>query len=52
LLTPITHSATGWKARRPKDSSLDVGKAAQLLDKKPGAIDEALKEFASEVTLK
>jgi dTDP-4-dehydrorhamnose reductase len=50
LLTPISNSATRWKARRPRDSSLDVTKAAQLLDKKPSAIDEALKEFASEVT--
>jgi dTDP-4-dehydrorhamnose reductase len=52
LLTPVTRSATGWKARRPRDSSLDVTKAARLLDNKPSAIDEALKEFASEAKLK
>ncbi len=52
LLTPTHSVPIRWKAKRPRDSSLDVAKAAQMLDNKPSAIDEALKEFASEAAPK
>ncbi len=48
LLTPVQAEATGWKARRPLDSSLNVSKAQKLLTNKPTMLSEALEEFAGE----
>jgi dTDP-4-dehydrorhamnose reductase len=38
-----------WKARRPADSSLDVTKAAQILETKPLPLKEALKILRKEI---
>jgi len=48
LLTPVQAEATGWKARRPLDSSLNVSKAQKLLTNTPSPLSEALQEFARE----
>ena len=36
-----------WKAQRPKDSSLDVSLANEILDEKPQPIDQSLEIFLS-----
>jgi len=36
---------TSWKAKRPKDSSLDTNKIKKLLDIKPLDINEGLKRM-------
>jgi dTDP-4-dehydrorhamnose reductase len=38
-----------WKATRPPDSSLDVSKAASILQTKPLALNEALEELREEI---
>jgi dTDP-4-dehydrorhamnose reductase len=38
-----------WKAKRPKDSSLDVSKAINCLNRKPMYLNDALIEFKKEV---
>lgn len=38
-----------WKAKRPKDSSLDVSKAINTLNRKPMYLNDALIEFKKEV---
>lgn len=48
LLTAVQAEATGWKARRPLDSSLNVSKAQKLLTNTPTPLSEALSEFAKE----
>jgi dTDP-4-dehydrorhamnose reductase len=48
LLTPVQAEATGWKARRPLDSSLNVSKAQKLLTNTPTPLSKALEEFAGE----
>jgi dTDP-4-dehydrorhamnose reductase len=48
LLTPVQAETTGWKARRPFDSSLNVSKAQELLTNTPTPLSEALEEFAGE----
>lgn len=37
-----------WKAKRPRDSSLDVSKAGRVLVERPLAIQEAYKQFQKE----
>jgi dTDP-4-dehydrorhamnose reductase len=39
-----------WKARRPKDSSLNINKAANLLTSKPLKLDQALETMKNEKT--
>jgi dTDP-4-dehydrorhamnose reductase len=41
-LKPATMKEMTWQAKRPKDSSLDVSKAAALLDHKPLGLAKAL----------
>ncbi|MFH8120385.1 MAG: dTDP-4-dehydrorhamnose reductase, partial [Candidatus Aenigmatarchaeota archaeon] len=36
-----------WIAKRPRDSSLDVSKAKELLKEKPMSLGESLLEFLS-----
>ena len=38
-----------WKAQRPKDSSLNVTKATEILNEKPMNIDQSLELFLSEL---
>lgn len=45
LLVPTSISQMNWIAKRPKDSSLDVSKANQILDEKPQKINESLELF-------
>lgn len=37
-----------WKARRPKDSSLNVSKAVTMLNNKPLKLDQALETMKNE----
>lgn len=48
LLTPVKSESVGWKAKRPRDSSLDVRLALQTLINKPETLDDALGEFVKE----
>jgi len=48
LIVPTTSDASSWIARRPKDSSLDITKATEILRTKPMQLGEALREFAEE----
>ena len=42
LVEPVTMDEMKWVAKRPRDSSLDVSKAASLLSKKPILLPDAL----------
>jgi len=46
LVVPISAQSSSWKAKRPRDSSLNVEKAKILLANKPATLEEALTEFA------
>jgi dTDP-4-dehydrorhamnose reductase len=48
LLIPVGAESVEWMARRPPDSSLDVGKAREMLNNKPITIEESLEQFARE----
>jgi len=48
LIYPVKTEELNWKAKRPKDSSLNVSKAQRLLLHKPLSIDEALKTLKEE----
>ncbi|HUT05922.1 MAG TPA: dTDP-4-dehydrorhamnose reductase [Nitrosopumilaceae archaeon] len=50
LLIRAKTEEMSWKAKRPKDSSLDVTKAAELLDEKPQTIQQSLGRFVNEMT--
>ena len=47
LLIPIKTDDMGWKGQRPKDSSLDVSLATEILNEKPQKIEQSLKLFFS-----
>jgi len=49
LLHPASMSEMNWKAQRPKDSSLDVSWAAEILDEKPQTIHQSLDILFSEL---
>jgi dTDP-4-dehydrorhamnose reductase len=49
LLRPASMKEMSWIARRPIDSSLDVSKAMQRLNKKPLNIDDALARLKEEM---
>ena len=49
FLKPITMDKMTWKAKRPKDSSLDISKAASILYEKPQTIDDSLNIFINEI---
>jgi dTDP-4-dehydrorhamnose reductase len=48
LVKPAKMSEIPWKAKRPKDSSLNVSKALTLIKKKPLKLSEALKIMSKE----
>ena len=48
LVIPVESSSVGWVARRPRDSSLNVAKAMEILDNKPATMDAGLRKFAQE----
>src|SRR5574340_1280481 len=47
LLKPASINDMNWIAKRPKDSSLDVSKATQILKEKPLPVEEGLDQFIS-----
>ena len=49
LLEVTSDKMKGWKARRPKDSSLNVSKANQILENKPECFDHSLEQFGREI---
>ena len=49
LLIPTKTDEMNWKAQRPKDSSLDVSLATEILDEKPQTINQSLELFFSEL---
>jgi dTDP-4-dehydrorhamnose reductase len=48
LILPTVAGDVPWKAKRPKDSSLIVARAAELLSEKPRPITDALDQFREE----
>ncbi|MDH3203050.1 MAG: dTDP-4-dehydrorhamnose reductase [Nitrosopumilus sp.] len=50
LLLKAKTEEMNWKAKRPKDSSLDVSKATEILDEKPQAIEQSIPLFLDEIT--
>ncbi len=49
LLKPTKMADMNWKAKRPRDSSLDVSKAISLLKEKPMSIQQGLDLFIEEL---
>lgn len=49
LIKPIKIDEMQWKAKRPRDSSLDVSKAQTLLNKKPRELNQALDTMKDEL---
>ncbi|MDH3312844.1 MAG: dTDP-4-dehydrorhamnose reductase [Nitrosopumilus sp.] len=49
LLKPVQISQMNWNAQRPKDSSLDVSKAAEILNEKPQTIQHSLNLLVEEI---
>ena len=45
FLCPASINEMNWKAQRPKDSSLDVSFATEILDEKPQTIQQSLDHF-------
>jgi len=50
LLLKAKTEDMSWKAQRPKDSSLDVTKATEVLNEKPQTIQQSLSLFIDELT--
>ena len=50
LLLKANTGEMNWKAKRPKDSSLDVSKANEILNEKPLTIEQSLSLFLDEIT--
>jgi len=48
LLKPAKVDEMNWNAKRPKDSSLDVSLAIEILNQKPQTIQESIELFLSE----
>ena len=49
LLKPTKIDEMNWKAQRPRDSSLDVSLAIEILNEKPQTIQQSLELFFSEL---
>lgn len=49
LLIPTKINDMNWKSKRPKDSSLDVSLANEILDEKPQKIVQSLELFINEL---
>lgn len=45
LIEPVTSNQTAWKAKRPRDSSLNIEHAQKMLEEKPLELKEALEQF-------
>lgn len=52
LLRQSSIKDMNWTAKRPKDSSLDVSKATQLLKEKPISVEQGLDQFIDEIKTK
>ncbi|HEX5358287.1 MAG TPA: dTDP-4-dehydrorhamnose reductase [Candidatus Nitrosotalea sp.] len=52
LLRQASIKGMDWIAKRPKDSSLDVLKAASLLKEKPISVEQGLDQFIEEIKTK
>ena len=52
LIKPILMKEINWKAKRPKDSSLDVSKARSILKEKPFIIEQGLDSFVKEIKIR
>jgi dTDP-4-dehydrorhamnose reductase len=50
LIKPATTDEIGWKAKRPKDSSLNTNKASTLLNAKPLKVNRALEMMKKETS--
>lgn len=50
LLIKAKTEDMNWKAQRPKDSSLDVTKATEILNEKPKTIQQTLPLFINEIS--
>jgi dTDP-4-dehydrorhamnose reductase len=48
LIKPTRMDEMSWKAKRPRDSSLNVSKASTILDSKPLKLSQALKTMKKE----
>tara|TARA_B110000438_G_scaffold278282_1_gene301669 strand:- start:204 stop:1085 length:882 start_codon:yes stop_codon:yes gene_type:complete len=51
FLIPTKIDNMNWKAQRPKDSSLDISLATELLNEQPQKIEQSIKLFISELNL-
>ena len=51
LLSPAYMKDMKWTAKRPMDSSLDVSKAASILNEKPFTVNQGLDQFVKEFKL-
>jgi dTDP-4-dehydrorhamnose reductase len=49
LIKPVSINDMNWKARRPKNSSLNITKAYNTLSKKPMGFKEGLSQLAAEL---
>ena len=49
LIEPVKMEELSWKARRPRDSSLDVSKASNKLENRPLELNDALKVLRAEM---
>lgn len=49
LISPIKMNEISWKAKRPRDSSLNVDKAQKILRNKPANMDESLRQLKLEL---
>ncbi len=52
LIVPVETGSLQWKAKRPRDSSLNVGKAMGLLNEKPVSAEEGVNRFWEEAKLR
>jgi dTDP-4-dehydrorhamnose reductase len=50
-IEPVSSAEFTWKAKRPKDASVNVAKAKKILSHKPRSIEDALKIMKKERTL-
>lgn len=48
LVSPVKSQGMNWKAKRPRDSSLNVAKASRTLSHPPYAIGQAFSQFLEE----
>ena len=52
LVKPAKMNEMSWKAKRPRDSSLNVSKALDILNQRPLKLNQALEMMSKEVTRK